>query len=194
LRSKGLQVGTRGYRQFQRPIEQIDLGKIGFLGVVLAIEPETTGAIGAHERRDSVRRSAVISYPIFQRCNPPACLIREVHDPLRAVLWLGGEIDAEVAGVLEAELEVQHAARRRVVRVDTYGITFIDSAAVDVLVEAHRRWLAMRGTLVLIGVTGPTERLLQLTGLDRELLYMPPAADSILGPSLMAAGSLVASR
>ncbi|MGN6607503.1 MAG: STAS domain-containing protein [Jatrophihabitans sp.] len=130
------------------------------------------------------------SIPVFVRDQPPASIVRDVHDANRAVLWLSGEIDGEVAAALKAELELQHGARRRVVRVDTYAITFLNSAALDVLVEAHHQWLAMRGTLVLIGVHGPTARMLQLTGLDRQLLSMPPAADTVL--TIPALGALVA--
>jgi len=117
---------------------------------------------------------------VFDRHLPHARIVRDECDPMRAGIWLSGEIDAECAAALDAELAEHRGQRRRVVRVDTYGVSFIDSAALEVLHSAHHQWLSMRGTLVLIGVTGPTARLLELTGLDRELLSMPPAADMVL--------------
>jgi anti-anti-sigma factor len=119
----------------------------------------------------------VTSTVVYERADPPARILCDEFDSTRAVLWLSGEIDCECADALAAELAHQRAQRRRIVRIDTYGVTFLDTTALDVLVTAHRQWLAMRGTLVLIGVTGSTARLLSLTGLDRELLVMPPAAD-----------------
>ena len=122
---------------------------------------------------------------VFDRDVPPAQILREQFHPHRAVLWLSGEIDTECSEALAGELAEQRRRGCRVLRVDTYGVTFMNSTALDVLLAAHRAWLKMRGTLVLIGVTGPTARLLNVTGTDREVLSMPPAADVVLGSRLV---------
>lgn len=124
---------------------------------------------------------------VHSQALPLALITRDEYDRTRATITLEGEIDIACAVALRSELESQLAARRRVVRVDMYAVTFIDTAVLGVLLEAHRRWLGMRGTLVLIGVTGPTMRLLRLTGLDRELLFMPPAADRTVQRELVSA-------
>ena len=113
---------------------------------------------------------------VFDRSLPPAEISVLDAEPIRATVWLVGEVDGECAAALAAELQRQRAASRRLVRVDMHSVTFLDSAALGVLVDAHHRFLAMRGTLVLCGVSGVTMRLLRLTGMDRELLHMPPVA------------------
>jgi anti-anti-sigma factor len=109
------------------------------------------------------------------------------YDRHRATITLEGEMDLGCADALRAELRRHLKLGRRVVRVDMYAVTFIDTAMLGVLLDAHRAWLAMRGTLVLIGVDGPTLRLLRLTRLDREMLFMPPAADHAMQRELVTA-------
>jgi anti-sigma B factor antagonist len=124
---------------------------------------------------------------VHSRVLPLSLITRDEYDRTRATITLEGEIDIACAPVLRGELDRHLAARRRVVRVDTYAVTFLDTAVLGTLLVAHRAWLAMRGTLVLIGVTGPTLRLLRLTGLDREMLFMPPAADRLMQRELVSA-------
>jgi anti-anti-sigma factor len=116
-----------------------------------------------------------------------ARILCDEYDRHRATLTLEGEMDVACADALRTDLARHLDSGRRVVRVDMYAVTFIDTAVLGVLLEAHRQWLAMRGTLVLIGVDGPTLRLLRMTGLDREMLFMPPAADRTMHAELVAA-------
>ena len=127
--------------------------------------------------------SLVLSRPL-----PLARILCDEHDRQRATITLEGEIDVSCVDALRTDLRRHLELGRRVVRVDMYAVTFIDTAVLGVLVEAHRAWLAMRGTLVLIGVDGPTLRLLRLTRLDREMLFMPPAANQMMGRELVGAG------
>jgi anti-sigma B factor antagonist len=122
---------------------------------------------------------------VLTRTLPPAQIVCDEYDELRATIELSGEIDVACAETLRAELERHARARRRVVRIDTYAVTFMDSVVLGVLVDAHRQWLAMRGTLVLIGVTGPTKRLLELARVHDELLCMPPTANMALRAELV---------
>ena len=125
---------------------------------------------------------------VVSRSLPLARILCDEHDRQRATITLEGEIDVACVDPLRADLRRHLELGRRVVRVDLYAVTFIDTAVLGVLVEAHRAWLAMRGTLVLIGVDGPTLRLLRLTRLDREMLFMPPAANHMMGRELVGAG------
>lgn len=123
---------------------------------------------------------------VLTRSLPPAQIVCDEYDSLRVTIELSGEIDVACAAVLRAELNRHARARRRVVRIDTYAVTFMDTVVLGVLLDAHRQWLAMRGTLVLIGVSGATKRLLELTGTDTELLCMPPTANMALRGELVA--------
>lgn len=122
------------------------------------------------------------SRTVFERILPAA----EIHvsepdgERWRSNVWLSGEMDGECAIALDEQLAAQRAARRTLVRIDVNAVSFMDSAVLEVLCAAHGAWLRMRGTLVLLGVTGPTLRVLRLTGQDRVLLHMPPVAVPVL--------------
>jgi anti-anti-sigma factor len=92
------------------------------------------------------------------------------QDQTRALVRAVGEWDLAAADALAEELRAHETAGRRFVRLDVSAVTFLDCACLDVLVGAHARFLAARGTLVLSGMTPRILRLLRLTGLDRVLL------------------------
>jgi anti-anti-sigma factor len=92
------------------------------------------------------------------------------QDTSRALVRVVGEWDLANADVLAALLDEHDRAGRRFVRLDVSAVTFLDCACLEVLVAAHRRRLAARGTLVLTGVPARLARLLRLAGLDDELL------------------------
>jgi anti-sigma B factor antagonist len=81
-----------------------------------------------------------------------------------------GEWDLANAEALAEMLEEHEKAGRRFVRLDVSAVSFLDCTCLDVLVTAHRRLLAARGTLVLTGVTPRLTRLLSLARLDRVML------------------------
>ena len=91
-------------------------------------------------------------------------------DRTRALVRAVGEWDLAGADALAEDLRAHEAAGRRFVRLDVSAVTFLDCTCLDVLVAAHTRLLAARGTLVLSGVTPRMLRLLRLTGLDQVLL------------------------
>ena len=94
--------------------------------------------------------------------------IRE--DRSRALVRVVGDWDLANADALAALLDEHDRAGRRFVRLDVSAVTFLDCACLEVLVAAHRRLLAARGTLVLTGVPARLTRLLRLAGLDGVLL------------------------
>ncbi len=94
--------------------------------------------------------------------------IRQDHS--RALVRAVGEWDLAAADTLADLLAEHEKAGRRFVRLDVSEVTFVDCTCLGVIVAAHRRLLAARGTLVLTGVTPRLQRLLSLTGLDRVLL------------------------
>jgi anti-sigma B factor antagonist len=102
--------------------------------------------------------------------NPRASLTTLRHDRSRALLRAVGEWDLANAHLLAKELDEHHRAGRRLVRLDLSAVSFLDCTCLDVLVTAHRRQLAARGTLVLTGLTPRLTRLLTLARLDKMLL------------------------
>jgi anti-sigma B factor antagonist len=93
--------------------------------------------------------------------------IRQNHT--RVLVRALGEWDLANADILAEMLDAHRKAGRRFVRLDLSAVTFLDGTCLSVLVTAHRRLLAARGTLVLTGVTPRVMRLLSLAGLDAVL-------------------------
>jgi anti-sigma B factor antagonist len=97
-------------------------------------------------------------------------IVTIIEDPWRAVVALYGELDMADAPQLRAELDAHIDAGRRVLRLDTTQVTFLDSSVLGVIVMAHRRCLELNGSLILTGVKGVVDRVVKLTGLDQVLL------------------------
>lgn len=96
-----------------------------------------------------------------------------------ALLHVAGEVDLASAQRLERALEGELAAGHVYLRLDLSGVTFVDTAALAALRRAHERFLAARGTLVLIGISPTVARLLQVTGQDRVLLIADPHLEQL---------------
>ena len=103
------------------------------------------------------------------------------RDERRASLRLVGDLDLCGAGILHAWLAAELRAGRRYLRLDLSELSFIDSCGIRVLHEMHRAALAERGTLLLVGATPRTMRLLALVGLDRELFLVDGFVEDDLG-------------
>lgn len=92
------------------------------------------------------------------------------EDAWRAFVALRGELDLSDVPRLEAVLNGHLDAGRRVLRLDTQDVTFLDSSVLGVLVSIHRRCAEMHATLILTGVSGIVQRIVRLTALDQVLL------------------------
>ena len=101
---------------------------------------------------------------------PTGSITTTAQDDWRASIELRGEFDSANADELRAALDGHLDAGRRVLRVDTRRVTFIDSCAVGAIVNAHARCNAEHGSLILTGVQPRIARLFQITGLDHVLL------------------------
>jgi anti-anti-sigma factor len=94
-----------------------------------------------------------------------------VHqDRTRALVRATGEWDLANVDSLAELIDRHQRSGRRFVRLDLSAVTFLDCACLDVLLDAHLRLLADRGTLVLTGVTPRIVRLLSFARLDGVLL------------------------
>jgi anti-anti-sigma factor len=74
-------------------------------------------------------------------------------DTRRCTLRVVGEVDSATSPLLRAMLEQQLECGRTYVRLDMSGVAFIDTAGVNVLLDMHPKYLAARGTLVILAAT-----------------------------------------
>ena len=106
------------------------------------------------------------------RRTPPARLLAPAPEPVVLHPALGlvvaGELDAEAAERLRAELDDAVAPGRQVV-LDVSGVDHVSAAALAVLVAAHRRLRDGAGCLVLASPSPAVVRVLRVSGLHRVL-------------------------
>ena len=83
------------------------------------------------------------------------------------VIAVGGELDLHTAEPLRESLAdvLEHGARS--VLVDLTGVSFIDSTALTVLVDAGRALKSSRGEIVVVADDPRVLRVMEITGLDR---------------------------
>jgi anti-anti-sigma factor len=94
--------------------------------------------------------------------------------------WLsaaGKLVDEIAAANLAGALEWQLAIGCRFVWLDLSEVSILDRASSDVLVEAHHRFSAVGGTLILTGVNARIARLLEVAGQDRTFLAIVSEPD-----------------
>ena len=84
----------------------------------------------------------------------------------RTVVRLVGDADVTTPALAEI-LAAETAKKPHLVLVDISGLTFIDSAALHEIVQAHRKLRADGSLLALAGPTRAVARILQLSALDQ---------------------------
>jgi len=89
----------------------------------------------------------------------------ETHGTVVAV---SGELDVASSHLLEHELAKLHGAATVVV--DLRGLTFIDSTGLGVLMRTHQLAVEQGRRFGIVRGNGQVDRLLNLTGLEHELL------------------------
>jgi len=98
------------------------------------------------------------------------------------IVSVAGELDLYNAEELRAALIEACAAEPSVLVVDLAEVTFIDSTALGVLIEARSR-LADRGGFRLASPGLETRRALEVSGLDRHFSVFDTVADALEGGS-----------
>ncbi len=86
-----------------------------------------------------------------------------------ARVTVSGEVDSITASALATGIAEASAEGVTEVVLDCTGLTFIDSAGLSVLVNAHRRLRTGGATLVLEAPPRAALRVFQIAGLDRLL-------------------------
>ena len=84
----------------------------------------------------------------------------------RTVVRLVGEADV-TTGALAEVLGAEAAKMPRLLLVDISGLTFIDSAALNQILQAHRKLRAGGGRLELASPQPVVARILQLSAIDQ---------------------------
>lgn len=114
----------------------------------------------------------------------PATTVRTTScDDWRAGIELRGELDLAHAPELRSELQRHRDAGRRVIRIDTGRLTFIDSTIINELLIASAWCRREHGALILSNVPPRIRRLITLTGLDDVLLIDTAPAEPGPGSS-----------
>jgi anti-sigma B factor antagonist len=85
------------------------------------------------------------------------------------VITIEGELDVATAPRLRDELHRVDREGAQEIIVDLLRVPFVDSVTLGVLVEASKRTKAKGGTLRLVCGDRRTERIIEITGLDRVL-------------------------
>lgn len=83
------------------------------------------------------------------------------------ILDVSGEVDLFTAPKLREHIVSLVDDGRRRIAVNLQGVEFMDSTGLGVLVGALKRLREQDGALALVSPTGPVERVLTVTGLDK---------------------------
>jgi anti-sigma B factor antagonist len=85
------------------------------------------------------------------------------------VVTLTGELDVATAPALRDELERVSAEGATEALVDLLAVSFVDSVALGILVDASKRMKAQGGALRIVCDDRRIARIVEITGLDRVL-------------------------
>lgn len=96
------------------------------------------------------------------------------------ILEIRGEVDYGSAPALDQRLSAILTARVPTVILDLSRLTFIDCAALGVLVGARRRAAAHDTTIVLAAPRPTLAKTLRITGLDRQFTVFPSVAKAVI--------------
>lgn len=97
-----------------------------------------------------------------------------------AVVRLSGDLDVFLKGKLGQELQV--AEDSGVLVIDLSAVTFIDSAGLSVLIDAHKRAARIGGDVrLVVQQTQQVYRILQITGLTRMFKIFATEAAALAG-------------
>jgi anti-anti-sigma factor len=96
-----------------------------------------------------------------------------------------GRLDAESAGELRHAVAAEVRRGGHLISLDLAGVTFLSSAGIRVLFETQREARAAGGECLVCTASGPVQKVLELTRLDR--ILMRPGGGGPQGPAPAAA-------
>jgi anti-sigma B factor antagonist len=153
------------------PSEQIPEAEL--LEPQTPLDPPLTHAAPTEEVRDAALDTVDEAGGRWQQHTPatPTTSIRTTScDDWRAAIELRGELDLARAPQLRSELQRHRDAGRRIIRIDTGRLTFIDSTIINELLTASAWCRREHGALILTNLPPRIRRVITLTGLDGLLL------------------------
>jgi anti-anti-sigma factor len=112
------------------------------------------------------------------------------HHPEYSLVALRGEFDvASRAAVREVFHGALTSCPGDTLLVDLSGVEFLDCTVLGVLVRAHQEATRLGMRLVLLGPTGPVQRLLGLAQIDRTITTRPHLYAALSAPDMGSADS-----
>jgi anti-sigma B factor antagonist len=95
------------------------------------------------------------------------------------IVEVRGEVDFGSAPVMDQRLSAILGVQAPTVVLDLSRLTFVDCAALRVLAAVEERAAAHGTTIVLAAARPRVARILQITGLDRQLAVFPTVAKAV---------------
>jgi anti-sigma B factor antagonist len=95
------------------------------------------------------------------------------------VLAVGGELDMHTVEPLREQLETLRTVDRLQLVVDLARVSFVDSIALGVLVEAAKRARSGGGEVVVVSDDPRVRRVFEITGLDRMVRVERSLAETV---------------
>ena len=88
-----------------------------------------------------------------------------IADGEHATVRVTGELDVHTAHALSEAITKAFDGGATSIEVDASSLRFCDSSGIQVLVQAREQAMARGGVVTVIGVQGPVEKVLTVTGL-----------------------------
>jgi anti-anti-sigma factor len=102
--------------------------------------------------------------------------IRTEHQDSRTLLSLTGRLDGQWSDHLDRHIgELVRTGRHRLA-LDLSAVEFLSSAGIRALVSAQRQLGAVNGSLTVVSVSEPVDKVLSMIGLRNVLVSLDPAA------------------
>jgi anti-sigma B factor antagonist len=86
---------------------------------------------------------------------------------------VGGEVDADTSGRLQAAIDAALTLRPKVLEVGLTAVTFLDSSGIRTLMVGHGRAVDQGSALVITDVQGGPRRVLEISGVLDTLTSRP---------------------
>jgi len=109
-----------------------------------------------------------------ERDQPKQLDVHVERGPEQAWIMLEGELDMSSAPDLEQAISRVESAGPRLLGIDLRQLSFLDSAGLHVLIDAHTRVSGANRRLVLIRGPSRVQRVFQTTGMDNILKFVDP--------------------
>jgi anti-sigma B factor antagonist len=91
-------------------------------------------------------------------------------------LCLAGDLDLSTVAILQGALDGAEARSPAALVLDLSSLSFMDSTGLHCIAQAHERAQRAGRRLILVPGASCVERVVELTGLDKQLEFVTPVA------------------